>query len=90
MTAPIGYDSDRETFVGAYGDLAAPAVVVAGEPTGTGFHNDVDVAVDQRRCRARRERDPALTGTPLPRNSDPHADPFIGNRPATRRATRNS
>lgn len=33
---PIGYDSDRETFVGGYGDLSAPAVVVAGEPTSTG------------------------------------------------------
>jgi N,N'-diacetylchitobiose phosphorylase len=32
---PIGFDSDREAFVGAYGDLAAPAVVRAGEPTGT-------------------------------------------------------
>jgi cellobiose phosphorylase len=33
---PLGYDSDRETFVGAYRDLGAPAVVVAGKPTGTG------------------------------------------------------
>jgi cellobiose phosphorylase len=33
---PVGFDSDRETFVGKSGDLAAPAVVVAGEPTGTG------------------------------------------------------
>ncbi|HXZ98972.1 MAG TPA: glycosyl transferase family 36 [Candidatus Binatia bacterium] len=30
-----GYDCDREVFVGPYGTLETPAVVVAGEPTGT-------------------------------------------------------
>ena len=33
---PLGFDSDREVFVGRYGDLAHPAVVAAGEPTNTG------------------------------------------------------
>ncbi len=33
---PLGFDSDRETFVGRCGDLAHPAVVERGEPTNTG------------------------------------------------------
>lgn len=33
---PIGYDGDRDTFVGSYRDLAAPVVVTTGEPTNTG------------------------------------------------------
>ena len=31
---PLGYDCDRECFVGAYHGLEDPAVVVAGSPTG--------------------------------------------------------
>jgi cellobiose phosphorylase len=34
--APLGYDSDREAFVGGYSDLAGPAVVVTGEPSNAG------------------------------------------------------
>jgi cellobiose phosphorylase len=33
---PIGFDSDRETFVGRYRDLANPIVVETGEPSSTG------------------------------------------------------
>lgn len=33
---PLGFDSDRETFVGRCGDLARPEVVARGEPTNTG------------------------------------------------------
>ena len=32
---PLGYDSDRETFVGRYRDLANPVVVESGQPTST-------------------------------------------------------
>ena len=33
--APLGFDSDRETFIGRCGDLRAPVVVERGEPTGS-------------------------------------------------------
>lgn len=33
---PLGYDGDRETFVGDYRDLSNPIVVESGEPTRTG------------------------------------------------------
>jgi cellobiose phosphorylase len=32
---PLGFDSDRETFVGSYRDLANPVVVELGEPSNT-------------------------------------------------------
>ncbi|MBO0868603.1 MAG: glycosyl transferase [Micromonosporaceae bacterium] len=32
----LGYDTDRDAFVGAYRDLSNPAVVAAGTPTSTG------------------------------------------------------
>jgi cellobiose phosphorylase len=34
--APVGWTGDRDDFVGRYGDLAAPAVVVRGEPSNAG------------------------------------------------------
>jgi cellobiose phosphorylase len=34
--SPLGYDCDRETFVGRYRDLADPLVVTAGASTNTG------------------------------------------------------
>jgi cellobiose phosphorylase len=33
--SPLGYDGDRETFLGRYRDLANPVVVESGEPTST-------------------------------------------------------
>jgi cellobiose phosphorylase len=33
---PIGFDGDRETFIGRYRDLSDPVVVAEGEPTSTG------------------------------------------------------
>jgi cellobiose phosphorylase len=34
-SAPIGFDSDRDSFLGAYRDLASPEVVERGEPMGS-------------------------------------------------------